>query len=304
MQRGSDRRKHFRARKSNAQTIRVSFEQKAGYPRAEIVATVMDVSEGGCRIKVTGPLGVGSAVYLDKGALFGTNKPETWVARVAWCSFDQDGTYSAGLVLEAPSKSSGSEGTPKPPPPKAIPDYYEEMQVNPKADPDTIHRIYRVLAQRLHPDNKDTGDDQAFRRLIEAYKILSDPEQRAAYDVKFAQQSQHRWKIFDQTTAMNGLGAEKAKRTAMLLVMYTRRRNEPTQPAVTIHDMEELLGCPKEHLEFGLWYLREKGFIVRSDNGKYAISAAGVEAAEESELPWAPRNRMLDAGPDMVAHVV
>ena len=37
-----------------------------------------------------------------------------------------------------------------------LPDFYEVLQISPNADPDTIHRIYRLLAQRFHPDNAET----------------------------------------------------------------------------------------------------------------------------------------------------
>jgi curved DNA-binding protein len=36
-------------------------------------------------------------------------------------------------------------------------DYYEVLQVSTSADPDTITRVYRLLAQRFHPDNQKTG---------------------------------------------------------------------------------------------------------------------------------------------------
>ncbi|MBV8820086.1 MAG: hypothetical protein JO022_17105 [Acidobacteriaceae bacterium] len=89
----------------------------------------------------------------------------------------------------------------------------------------------------------------------------------------------------------------------MLLIMYTRRRNEPAHPAMTLHEMEDLLGCPKEHLEFGLWYLKEKGYIVRGDNARYSITAAGVEAAESAEVPWHTKHRMIESGPERAADV-
>ena len=70
---------------------------------------------------------------------------------------------------------------------------------------------------------------------------------------------------------------------------------------MTVHEMEELLGCPKEHLEFGLWYLREKSYIAHGDNGRFAITASGAEAAEEAEIPWTPAHRLLNpAQPEAV----
>ena len=46
-------------------------------------------------------------------------------------------------------------------------------------------------------------------------------------------------------------------------------------------DFEELLGVPKEHLEFCIWYLKEGQFITRGDNGRVAITLKGVELAEQ-----------------------
>src|SRR5256885_10819426 len=61
-------------------------------------------------------------------------------------------------------------------------DHYETMQINANAEPETVHRVYRLLAQRFHPDNKDTGNAERFRTLTEAYEVLSDPERRGPYD--------------------------------------------------------------------------------------------------------------------------
>ena len=58
-------------------------------------------------------------------------------------------------------------------------DFYELLQVSPSAEPETIHRVYRLLAQRLHPDNQTSGSVERFRALHEAYSVLSDPESRA-----------------------------------------------------------------------------------------------------------------------------
>ena len=48
-------------------------------------------------------------------------------------------------------------------------DYYELLQISPNAEPETIHRVYRLLAQRYHPDNRETGNAQKFRQLHDAY---------------------------------------------------------------------------------------------------------------------------------------
>ena len=52
-------------------------------------------------------------------------------------------------------------------------DYYEFLQISPQADSETIHRIYRYLAGRLHPDNPESGNPEMFRLLRTAYETLS-----------------------------------------------------------------------------------------------------------------------------------
>jgi curved DNA-binding protein CbpA len=61
-------------------------------------------------------------------------------------------------------------------------DYYEFLQISPHANLDTIHRVYRFLAARFHPDNPESGDPELFRNVRTAYEVLSDPKRRAEYD--------------------------------------------------------------------------------------------------------------------------
>src|SRR5690349_7912822 len=41
-------------------------------------------------------------------------------------------------------------------------DYYEILQISRHADAETIHRVYRIMASRFHPDNPKTGDVEKF----------------------------------------------------------------------------------------------------------------------------------------------
>lgn len=161
-------------------------------------------------------------------------------------------------------------------------DHYEVLQISPNAQPDTIQRVYRLLAQLYHPDNKETGDQTLFEQVLQAYKTLEDPERRAAYDVEHRLVARLKWKIFDQPSAAVGLEGERRKRLGILSVLCTKRMNQPDQPALNIVEMEQLLGCPREHLELSLWYLRESGRIQRSDNGRYVLTVKGLETLEDS----------------------
>jgi len=52
-----------------------------------------------------------------------------------------------------------------------------------------------AAGKRFHPDNQQTGDENRFRTLGEAYTVLRDPEKRARYDVAHQQQRQDRWRL-------------------------------------------------------------------------------------------------------------
>src|SRR5215471_906723 len=107
---------------------------------------------------------------------------------------------------------------------ETTPDYYEILQVSPTAEPETIHRVYRLLAQRLHPDNSDTGDADRFRQLTEAYEVVSNPERRARYDINYTRVRQERWRLVaNGNDADNDFETEKRFRLTILEILYTRR---------------------------------------------------------------------------------
>lgn len=161
-------------------------------------------------------------------------------------------------------------------------DLYEVLQISPNADAETIHRVYRILAQRFHPDNLQTGNPELFQGLTAAYHTLADPQKRAAYDVQHRETRRVTWKIFDQSTAAMGVDAERRKRDGILGLLYRKRMAQPDQAHLTLRELEDLLAVPKEHLEFALWYLRESQFIQRGDSGRFTITLKGVDIAEAS----------------------
>src|SRR5262249_48671509 len=61
-------------------------------------------------------------------------------------------------------------------------DYYEILGIDRHANPDQIKKAFRNKARHLHPDNKDSGDESAFKELAAAYEVLSDERKRSLYD--------------------------------------------------------------------------------------------------------------------------
>ena len=63
-------------------------------------------------------------------------------------------------------------------------DYYADLGVARDANPEDIKRAYRRAARRLHPDvNPGPQAEEQFKKVSQAYDVLSDPEKKQAYDM-------------------------------------------------------------------------------------------------------------------------
>jgi Ca-activated chloride channel family protein len=62
-------------------------------------------------------------------------------------------------------------------------DFYQRLNLETGASEEAIKKAYRLAVKQAHPDvNKDQGATQLFLGIQEAYKTLSDPSQKDAYD--------------------------------------------------------------------------------------------------------------------------
>lgn len=162
-------------------------------------------------------------------------------------------------------------------------DHYEVLQVSTSAEPETINRVFRILAQRFHPDNQQTGNESRFREILEAYSVLSDPEKRARYDVMHQQQRKDRWRLVSSgAQTENDFEMEEIVRLTVLEVLYTKRRLEPTKPGIFYGEFETLIGRPREHFEFTVWFLLQKKFVVLDDKSCLILTVEGAEYLEQS----------------------
>jgi len=175
-------------------------------------------------------------------------------------------------------------------------DYYEFLQISPNADPDTIHRVYRFLAARFHPDNPVSGDPEKFFMLKTAYDVLSDPTRRAEYDVKREVVETEKAPLSSSVDFMDQFEGELNRRLAVLAVLYFRRRNSPQTPEVGLPEVEKQMGFPRDYLDFTMWYLQKKGYITRADNSDFTLTADGVDFVESQRVNIPVLNKMLTSG--------
>ena len=175
-------------------------------------------------------------------------------------------------------------------------DYYEFLQISPHADSDTVHRVYRFLAARLHPDNPESGNAEMFRLLKSAYDVLSNPVRRAEYDEVCKNATPQKMPLSASIDFMDSMEGELNRRLAVLAVLYFRRRANPYAPEVTLAEIEARMGFPRDYLDFTTWYLLKKGYVTRADNSDFTLTALGVDFVESQRTNIPILNKLLTNG--------
>ena len=171
-------------------------------------------------------------------------------------------------------------------------DHYEILQLSQSADGGTIERVYRLLAKRFHPDNRESGNTDRFTEVQRSFEVLSNPERRAAFDVSYDTEKSMQWKIFEQGSAMDRREQDRRIFHGILSLLYVARRRDPDEGGLGPIHLEKMLGTLREHLEFPLWYLRRHGWVEMLDNGLLAITVDGVDKLGSRELAL-PQDRLL-----------
>ena len=156
-------------------------------------------------------------------------------------------------------------------------DLYETLEVSPNASQDTIERMFRYFAQRYHPDRRGTGDAERFRQIVKAYDTLREPESRAEYDARHKSNFDYQWSLVEEAGDRDNFEQDSMIQERVLSLLYTKRKREPLEPGLGAIHLVRLIGCPQEMMDFHLWYLRDKGWVTRLENGLEAITADGVD---------------------------
>jgi len=172
-------------------------------------------------------------------------------------------------------------------------DYYELLQLSPNADNETIERIFRHLAKKFHPDNTQFADKDRFLQIAEAHQVLTNPANRAAYDIKYQDYWNRKWSLAATASDKSLLNEDQANRERLLSLLYVQRRRSMTSPGLGEIEIARLLSTPVELLEFHIWYLKSKTWIERLETGHLAISALGVDEVEKRRLLLKP-DRLIE----------
>lgn len=247
----------------------------------------LDISSYGVGIECPAELKTGSIVFVQ--ARDGSIAASYEVVH----STRRGANFHVGLEVreEAPEAEKPAQQQPI----ESEPDHYETLQIGCKADLQTIHRVYHIMALRFHPDNPETGDVEQFLRMKRAYAVLSDPESRLEYDTTLEKKRGVGPKpIFGLKDFVTGVEAEANRRLGVLCLLYYQRQTTPDAPGISLLDLEREMGFPREYLNFTLWYLRAKDLVTVADNSDSALTALGADFVEEKAVRHEIVSRLLN----------
>ncbi len=157
-------------------------------------------------------------------------------------------------------------------------DHYETLRADPNCNARALETAYHLLAKTYHPDHADTADVAKLTEVIDAYKALRNPANRAEYDQLYASATGFVFSSVDEELAEQESAISDADAHARILqFLYQRRRQQAQDAGVGQYFVREMLSCSDELFEFYLWYLKEKGFIAITEHGTLAITIEGVD---------------------------
>ena len=175
-------------------------------------------------------------------------------------------------------------------------DYYEVLQVSSTAEPETIHRVYRLHAQRYHPDNQETGNRSRFEEIRRSLQRAQRP--RAPGSIR------HRL-----LEAAPGALAPHLERGRVGKRLRVRAARSTDAPRGSLHPTTDgargrrgLLDgsrgpdrqAPRAPGIHDL-VLGQKKFLQRDDSSRLIITAEGVEFLEQNYRANLQRKRLPEA---------
>jgi curved DNA-binding protein len=159
-------------------------------------------------------------------------------------------------------------------------DHYAILGIDSSADTDIIERAYAKMVGKYGPANIDFRDDEKFGVIQVAYETLSNPELRKEFDALKGLAGDHGRPMFVGVDFFEVLGREIGLRSALLCILYDRRRTKPATPALSMRHVEAMLEAPLEALTFALWYVKQRGYVANDDKSNMQITVEGMDYLE------------------------
>jgi hypothetical protein len=268
------------ARRPTDCTVEVRWKTAAGERMFE-QCRALDLSESGVAVECPESIPASSNLIVWAPAF-----QVAALAQVRHCTW-RGSIYVLGLLFTARTTTLQHD--------PCAPDHYEILRLSPRADDETIERVFKTLAFRFHPDNQQTGDAETFLRINESYRVLSNPDRRAKYNCeREADRATPRFQL-RSPEFFNGIVGEQNRRLAILCLLYRKRTSNHEFPGHSLLELEELTACTREELGFSLWYLCEKRLCRVSDGAAYSLTAEGVDFVETKLAEDRPDLRAIAA---------
>jgi len=161
-------------------------------------------------------------------------------------------------------------------------DHYAILEIEAKADSETIQKAYAKLAKKYHPNNAETGSAEMFEAVNSAYETLSDPELRGIFDKLKGVGQQEGAPRFSGVEFFDALGREALRRAAILCVLYDRRLSKPNAPSLSMRHLEIIVEATAAELASALWYLKQRGLAASDDKSSLQITVDGMDFLESN----------------------
>jgi len=183
-------------------------------------------------------------------------------------------------------------------------DHYALLGIDSRADSETIQAAYSKLAEKYHPNTPGTGDEDKFEAINLANEVLSDPTLRAGFDKLKGVDHEANQPKFTGVEFFRALQQGAVLRSAVLCVLYDRRRVKSIRPSLSIRLLENMLHVTTEELYFALWYLKQRGLVVNDDKSSLEITVDGMDHLErnhpsaEAVMPLIKPDALANAQPE------
>ncbi len=169
-------------------------------------------------------------------------------------------------------------------------DYYKILECHPEANPKTIEFLFRYFVKLAESCEDSTSKLRRVSVLTQAYEVLRDPHQRAAYDKQRQMEAEEAHALLESqaesTKAAERAAAEveiptpehdRQNRLKTLQLLLLRRRKDARRPGFAPSSIAQKTGLTEDEIDFQVWYLVQKGWVQREESGVVSITAAGVD---------------------------